>query len=154
MKEIKLTQGQITLVDNEDFDYLSQWKWYANKLRNGSFRAIRTTNSGKVYMHRVIMNTPTDLVVDHIDHNTLNNQRSNLRNCTYQQNSQNMQRNLGESYYKGVCWDKQNKKWLAQIRVNGKHINLGRFKVEEEAVLMYNKTALQYFKEFAYISII
>jgi len=152
MKEIKLTQGKVALVDDEDYEYLNQWNWYASKRSNGSFIAIRTVNKKKVLMHRVIMNTPENLIVDHIDHNSLNNQKSNLRNCTHSQNAQNMKLYCEGIFHKGISWDKVNEKWKAYIRVNGKLIHLGRFKDEENAARAYNTAATKYFGEFAYLN--
>ena len=84
MKEIILTQGQVALVDDEDFEYLNQWKWCAIKSRKTYYttRTIYIPCKMTVIMHRIIMNTPLDMTVDHIDHNGLNNQKYNLRICT------------------------------------------------------------------------
>jgi len=89
MRKIKLTQGKYALVDDEDFEYLNQWNWYAGENRSGFFAArgeFNGKNMNKILMHRVIMNCEKGKVVDHIDHNTLNNQKSNLRNCTTAEN--------------------------------------------------------------------
>jgi len=160
MKEIKLTQGQIALVDDEDFEYLSQWKWYASKQNDSSFIAVRNARKAeyidgvryRIFMSRVIMNTPIDLVVDHRDHNPLNNQKYNLRNCSYSQNSQNMKLNYEGLYYKGVAWHKASRKWQAHIQVNGKLTHLGSFENEENAALVYNTAAVKHFGEFAYLN--
>jgi len=122
MKEIKLTQGKVTLVDDEDYEYLNQWKWYAHKQGNTFYAKRyyhfgRKTNRIKI-MHREIMNTPLHLEVHHIDHNGLNNQRSNLRNCTHGQN-QYSRTNKRRSKYVGVTF-MQGKYIFAQIRINGK----------------------------------
>jgi hypothetical protein len=94
MKEISLTQGQVALVDDEDYDYLMQWKWHFYKGTHSHYAVCSLPRkNGKrtgFRMHRLIMNTPPDLVVDHIDHNGLNNQKSNLRNCTKCQNQANI----------------------------------------------------------------
>ena len=83
MKEIKLTQGKVALVDDEDFDMLNQYTWYGDKY------AQTTIERKSVQMHRLIMKTPRWMVVDHIDHNGLNNQKSNLRNCSQSANCKN-----------------------------------------------------------------
>src|SRR3990167_10308366 len=102
MKEIKLTQGKITLVDDEDFEYINQWKWHVIKNKKQThFYAQRSENGKSIRMHRVIMKTPHNKDVDHIDHNGLNNQKNNLRNCTTQENIRN-RTSYGKSSYLGV----------------------------------------------------
>lgn len=164
MKEIKLTQGKVALVDDEDYDYLSQWKWCAKKGTN-TFYARKSTwdKREKKYsceiMHRLIMNAPEGSLIDHVDHNGLNNQKANLRICTKQQNQQNRIAK-GKSKYLGV-WphiDKKRRKegsvyvwkrWASKIMISGKLINLGLFKSETLAALAYDCAARKHFKEFA-----
>ena len=92
MKKINLTQGLVTLVDDEDYEYINQWKWFA-VLNNKNYYACRNGKSGKFWMHREIIKTPDDLICDHIDHNGLNNQKSNLRNVNKSQNAMNSRLN-------------------------------------------------------------
>ena len=104
MKTIQLTQGQFALVDDEDYDFLMQWKWQAHKDKS-TYYATRV-EYGKnikkgIKMHRVIMNTPRNMETDHKDRNGLNNQKYNLRICTRGQNQTN-KRNWGKSKNKGV----------------------------------------------------
>ena len=136
MKTIKLTQGQEAMVDDEDFEELSRYKWYAQKIRN-VFYATRTTQS-KIRMHRFICNAPKVLQVDHIDGNGLNNCRSNLRIVTNRQNSQN-KHTKKSSIYPGVYWHKGAGKWLADISINGKKNHIGCFEVEVDAYNAYLK---------------
>ena len=150
MKEIKLTKGRVTLVDDEDYDYLVQWDWFAREY-NDKYYAGRFKNKKMLYMHRLIMNTPDTIDVDHKDHNGLNNQRCNLRNCTRSQNMMNVKKKYG---YKGVSWFKHNDKYTSQIMFNYKNIHLGYYKTSEEAALAYNKAAIKYFGKFAYLNII
>lgn len=93
MKEIELTQGQVALVDDEDFDYLSQWKWQADWCKTtNSFYATRTSYfpvKTKIRMHREIMKTPAGKHCDHRNHDTLDNQKDNLRNITHSQSMMN-----------------------------------------------------------------
>lgn len=156
MKEIKLNkQGKnkgkyVALVDDEDFESLNHWRWCAAKNGN-TFYALRTISvDGKqkcIPMHCAIMNGKG---VDHIDHDGLNNQRSNLRFCTVSQNMMNKRkRENTSSIYKGVYFHKGAKKWRAHIRINGKRIQLGYFVLEVEAAKAYNDKAIALFCEFA-----
>jgi len=150
MKEIRLTQNKVALVDDEDFDYLNQFKWYALKSRN-TFYAQRTkVINGKectLKMHRVIMQTPNNLEVDYIDHNGLNCQKSNMRNCTFAENRRNRCA-WGFSKYLGVTKIKKNK-YIARIRTNGKLIHLGCFDSEKDAAYAYDLMANELFGQFA-----
>jgi len=106
-----------------------------------------------IMMHRFILNAPRHLVVDHINHNGLDNRKSNLRLCTRAENSRNRRSfNNKSSRYKGVSWDKQRKLFLAAIRCNGKYYNLGRFKSETAAAKAYDKKTRELFGEFAYLN--
>lgn len=151
MKTVELTQGKVALVDDEDYEYLIKYKWY---FHNGyAVRAFREDKKHKmILMHRFITKTPKGLYTDHIDGNGLNNQKSNLRVVTNQQNIFNQKIKTNSSIYKGVYWNKNAKKWLSQIRFNGKTIYLGLFEKEEQAGLQYNKYAIKYFGEFARIN--
>lgn len=156
MKEIQLTQNQVALVDDEDYDYLNQWKWYASYSKDiNNYYAARNTiveNSHKtILMHRVIMNPQKERLIDHIDHNTLNNQKSNLRIVTHSQNNQNQRMQKGKSSkYKGVHWNKEKQKWQARIKINYKIKHLGYFETEDDAYKAYCKAAQISFGEFAY----
>ncbi len=144
-----------TLVDDEDFDWLNQWKWYAHKDRH-IFYAVRKNPkvNGKrqlIRMHRIIMKPNINQEIDHRNGNGLDNRRSvNLRFCTHAQNlyNQRPQRNR-TSKYKGVCFGQERKKWQAAIRYKGKLCNLGRFSNEIDAAKAYDHKALELFGEFA-----
>ncbi|MEA3222695.1 MAG: HNH endonuclease [Thermodesulfobacteriota bacterium] len=157
MKEIVLTTpGKVALVDDEDYDWLNHWKWFANKC-GPYFYASRHTpmvnlvRGEVVRMHRAIMQPLGGMRVDHVDMNTLNNQRSNLRICTHQENLRNRKSAKGStSCFKGVCWDKSRKKWFASIKEDvGKQLNLGRFDSELAAAQAYNQKATELFGDFA-----
>jgi UDP-N-acetylglucosamine pyrophosphorylase len=112
MKEIQLIPEGVSLVDDEDFEYLNQFKWYNHY--NIAYRTIRENNMSKLIgMHREIMKTPKGLEVDHWDHNTLNNQKSNLRNCTHKENCQNSFR----FYLNNHAPDEVKKEWAEIERI-------------------------------------
>ena len=146
MRVIKLTQGKEALVDDEDYEFLNQWKWsLANGYAQRQVGGRKNTKS--VYMHCLIAGGKAD----HIDENPLNNQRSNLRRCTVQQNAMNRgpQEN-NTSGYKGVTWNKRDQGWTAQLHVLGKRKFLGTYKDILEAAAAYDKAARELHGEFAY----
>ena len=146
MKEIHLSQGIVTKVDDDDFERLSSRKWHAILFRKeGKYRV--QGSDGKL-IHRVIMDTPANMVVDHINGDTLDNRKQNLRNCTNQQNIMNRNGNRRASGLpKGVTILKG--KYVANIRVNKKRIYLGRYVELKDASNAYNDAATKYFGEFA-----
>ncbi len=154
MKRIALTQGQFALVDDEDFEHLSQWKWFAQKTPMGSFYAQRREHHGGpvVLMHRYLAQTPAGLVTDHVDGNGLNNQRANLRSATALQNMMNKAPNRGgSSPLKGAVFDRGHKSrpWRASIRLNGRLKYLGNYTTPEEAAAAYAAAATVHFGAFA-----
>jgi len=99
------------------------------------------------------MDAPGHLVVDHIDRNGLNNRRSNLRLCSAAQNACNSGSARGSSSkYKGVCWNKREGKWVASIRFKNKLHLMGYFTDEIAAAKAYDKSASEFFGEFAYLN--
>ncbi len=142
-----------TLVDDKDFEFLSQWKWCASKVRNTSY-VVRTVwvneKSKNIGMHRVIMSAPDNMDVDHRDGNGLNNQQGNLRVCTRSQNlyNQKLARN-NTSGYKGVYWDKDRSRWVSQIKANGRRHKLGRYFCLIKAAKAYDTAARKYHGEYA-----
>jgi hypothetical protein len=164
-KQIPLTQGKFAIVDDEDYEWLGQWKWYYNqKEKINCGYAARTEYfvkgdgiraSRKILMHRVINKTKGEFQTDHIDGNRLNNQKNNLRDCTQGEN----QRNRGSvikssSRYKGVCYHIIKKKWVAYINNDeGKKVNLGSYNCENEAAKAYDKAAIKYHREFARLNL-
>ena len=154
MKEIQLTQGKVALVDDDMYDYLNQWKWYANNL-NGKFYAVRNLRINKKYvksilMHRFIMSTNKGLVVDHLNGDTLDNRKCNLRNCTHGENLKNQKISIkNTSGYKGVSWNKNHKSYEAKINNNNITIQIGNFKNIIDAARAYNEAAVKYHGEFA-----
>lgn len=142
MKEIQLTQGQVALVDDWNYEDVNQWKWYAMwDKHTKSFYAMRHTSKSSgakpVLMHSYIAKTPKGMKTDHINHKTLDNQEANLRVCTNSQNlmSRGKQSN-NTSGYKGVSNNRG--KWRAQIRTNGKVKFLGYWDTPEDAAIAYD----------------
>jgi len=89
MRQIELTQGKFSIIDDEDFEYISQWKWYYLNLGYAVRKSGGRANQKLVYMHRAIMCPPDELDIDHINRNRLDNRRSNLRICTRKENLAN-----------------------------------------------------------------
>lgn len=103
----------------------------------------------KVSLHRFIMNEPVGMDVDHINGNSLDNRRSNLRACTHAQNMQNMKLSKSnKSGYRGVYWDKQCGKWRSRFSANGKMVEVGTFHDKYEAVLAYERASTDHYGEF------
>lgn len=157
MKEIIISSEKHgikkVLVDDEDFEFLNKWKWCLFKMRNTFYvHRIEYGKNGEkdksILMHRLIMGYPNCLV-DHVDRNTLNNQRSNLRQCTYSQNTSNTEKinKACTSKYKGVHMKKG--KWVAKLKKNQKGVHIGTFTNEVDAAIAYNKAAIIYHGEFA-----
>jgi len=158
MKEIPLTQGKVALVDDDVFEFLNQWIWHTQKDKNRfcAFVHIGKFPSRKaIKMHRIIMNAPNGMEVDHWDGDGLNNQRNNLRICTKAQNQHNRRKNANNtSGYKGVSFDKKSGKFRAYININGKRTNLGFFTDPIAAANTYNQAACKSHGEFAKINLL
>ncbi len=164
MKKIPLTQGQWATVDEIDFVELNKNKWYARWDKNTkSFTAYHNMKSGgkwiPISMHRVIMGFyGKRRCVDHINHDTLDNRRSNLRLCSNTQNGQNSQKRLTNCFnkYKGVSVVSgdvnRTNQFRVRINVKGKTLWLGYFNSEKEAAVAYNEAAKKYFGDFALLN--
>ncbi|MGB2863782.1 MAG: DNA polymerase I, partial [Sedimentisphaerales bacterium] len=157
---IPLTKGQYTIVDPDDYRRLSKHKWYATvRHGNGHYavRSVTTKNSkrSRIYMHREVINVPDNLLVDHINHNKLDNRKANLRPATTAQNTRNQAKRQDRTFsskYKGVTWRRDVKCWQAKICVNVKPIYLGIFDSENRAAKAYDRAARRYHGEFAVLN--
>lgn len=157
MKEIPLTRGLVAIVDDEDYEWLSRFKWSIEQPnpQRQTYYAVRrqTVSRGRaiwVTMHRQIICPVGGLEVDHINRNGLDNRRCNLRPATRSQNLQNATKHYsGTSHFKGVCWSMRRHNWRATIKVGGRYIHLGYFEDEIEAAISYDHAAIAHFGEFA-----
>ena len=151
---MELTQGQVAIVDDEDFNELAQYRW---KYTHRGYAARYYRRDGKVcitYMHREIMMAPQGMEVDHRNGNKLDNRRENLRLCTRAENARNQPKSKkNTSGFKGVFYQDRKLPWRARIRCgDGRRVNLGSFKTPEDAALAYNAAALRFHGEFANIN--
>lgn len=154
MKEIVLFSGQITIVDDDDFEELNKYKWtYSNSGYAERYNPIAWKEKGihsKIPMHREINKTPTGMFTDHINGNKLDNRKCNLRTCNKSQNRTNSGLDpINKSGYKGVFWDKANKRWVARIWYSGKTVWSCYKRNILDAVKEYDLHAVKYFGEFA-----
>ena len=153
MKIIPLTKGKYATVDDEDYGWLIKYKWYALVEANTCYACTTVggrKNKKHIRMHRLIMNAPVGMDVDHINRDGTDNRKDNLRICTRRQNIQNSRKRIGtSSQFKGVHWRPEVKKWQARIYAQDKYRSLGHYINERDAALAYNKAANEYFGEFA-----
>jgi hypothetical protein len=147
--------GYDVLIDDEDYNKIKNYKWhirYCNESNRYDIYAYKYNKAFRLY--RIIMKENNSKIeIDHINHNTLDNQKCNLRKCTHQENIFNQRINKNNtSGYRGVSWNKYHKKWDANIKLNYKKIYLGHFKNKEDAKEKYNQKAIELFGEFAYLN--
>lgn len=146
----ELAPGKIVVIDKEDASIVSKYKWHCNN--SGYAVAYIKTPGGKkpILMHRILVDAPVNMEVDHISGNTLDNRKSNLRICTHFQNMLNKKNyKNSSSKFKGVGWVKKPQKWRARIRIDHKIYHLGYFDSEVEAAKAYNEAAEKLHGEFA-----
>lgn len=154
MKLIPLTQGKFAIVDDRDYGRLIQFNWvFVSAIRNQNQCGYASSriNGKNIPMHRLILNTPDGMVVDHVNQNGLDNRRNNIRNCTQSQNMQNSGKKKTNPWgFKGVSFHKPTKSWMARIRFsNGFRKNLGYFRTPKDAGEAYAIAAKIHHGEFA-----
>jgi hypothetical protein len=156
-RKIPLTKGKFAIVDPEDFDELNKFSWYAMSGTHSFYAYRSVTILGRkkaIAMHHQIMPPPASFVIDHDNHEGLDNRKSNLRLATISQNNCNRRRrpDAGRSKYRGIDFDKRLKKWRARIRFNNKRILLGYFDNEIDAAKAYDEAARKLHGEFAILN--
>jgi len=159
-REIPLTQGQVTVVDATDYEWLTQWKWFAIRNTGGAYYAQRNIKiDGKwgsvIQMQRQILGLESGdrRKADHADRDTLNNRRENLRIATHAQNRANSKTSAA-SGLKGAYYRKDRGRWQGQIRVDKKCISLGFYDSPELAHEAYRVASLEHFGEFSRVGAI
>lgn len=149
MMQVTLSRGELALVDSEDYELVSNFKWHVSRRGYVSARVPGSGEPGrKLLMHRIIVGALPTEMVDHKNRNKLDNRRANLRIVTKSENGRNRpkQRN-NTSGYKGVVRDRT--RWAAMIKLHGKKIYLGCFGSPEEAAKAYDAAAIKYHGVFA-----
>ena len=156
IRYIALTRGKFAIVDAEDYERLSQYRWFCLSCQWGFYAArnSRKNESDKrrtILMHKEIVSAPDGFLIDHINNNSLDNRKSNLRPATPSQNICNRRLSKAGCYsqYRGVTWDKRKNKWMAHITHEKKSIFLGYFNSEIDAAHAYDQAAIKYHGEFA-----
>jgi hypothetical protein len=152
MKEIKLTQNKTAIVDDDDYKRLSKYKWRALQAYSGLWYAVRSEGKKNFYMHRDILNPKKGKMVDHINHNGLDNRKENIRICTSMQNTHNARLKPNTTGYRGVhyAYTKKNGqvRYYATLTNNRIIYYLGIFDSPEEASNAYNEKALELREEY------
>lgn len=134
------------LIDLEDIDKVKDRIWY---MSNGYAKSNKSSLGNAIKLHRLIIDCPDDKVVDHINHNGLDNRKENLRICTQHQNCMNKSKRVNNtSGITGVSWDKESNKWKSQIAINNRKINLGRYSTKEEAIRVRQEAEIEYYGEY------
>lgn len=148
LTEFALPSGDLALLDAVDLPLMRRFSWYATPGPN-----ITYVKSDAGYLHRLLLNAPSGLDVDHVNRtrNGLDNRRANLRLATRAENLANsFNPKVNTSGYKGVSWIKAEQKWVAGIKIDGRRRTLGRFRDPWEAAQAYNEAARAAWGEFAY----
>lgn len=145
MKKIKLTRGKYAIIDDEDFDFLNQFKWYCSFYGYAVRDVGGRKNKKCIFMHRIINKTKDNEITDHINRNRLDNRRCNLRTVTSRENIINRGLNKNNSSgYKGIVFRKDIKKWNARIKINYRDISLGCFINIKDAVFARKQAEIKY----------
>ena len=160
MKKLKLfginqKDAPFALVDSDDYKKLSKYEWKASKSVRGKYYVYAIINNKNVSLHRMIIDAKKGEIVDHINHNSFDNRKSNLRITNQKGNARNSRKGTDSSLsskYQGVAKYGNTNKWISRIGFNNKVIKLGVFENEVDAAESYNIAALKYHGEYATIN--
>lgn len=148
MKLLPLTNNLFAKVDDVDFKRLIKYKWNCSLCKDGFYRISTTQHKKTIILSRLIMKSPKGKVVDHINHDNLDNRKINLRVCTNSENLYNLKLRKSSKYgYKGISLRKN--KWIVQLKKNNKYFYCGLFDDKIEAAKAYDKKAKELFGTFA-----
>jgi hypothetical protein len=153
LKTLLLPQKEVikyvpVLYDAQDGELINLYKWHLWQ-RKGSSSPMYAITKNNLSMHRLIIQAPRGVQIDHINGDGLDNRRANLRLASSAENGRNRRKTRGSSQYKGVCWHKIRNCWVAYICIDGTHTHLGVFQNETEAAKKYNEVALKIYGVFA-----
>jgi len=158
-RRLRMTQPRYAKVDLDDYERLRKYEWYAAKSNKGFYARgcvtdSKTAKARTIYMHQKILEVPKGMVVDHINHDKMDDRRANLRAATRAQNVRNRKKfsNSNGSKYKGIYFRKKSRKWEVMITFERKKIHLGCFKDEIDAAKAYDAAAKKYHGEFAVLN--
>jgi len=148
MKIIYTKKGEEIFVDDSDYEEMNKHLWYCDKkgYATRAGKAFENKRRTTVSMHREIMDAPEGMVVDHINHETLDNQRKNLRVCSSADNMKNIRSKQGTVL--GVRWREFSQRWIANIKIDGQLIHLGTFIEFDEALAARKEAEIKYFGDF------
>lgn len=151
---VPLTKGQFMLIDDADAPLLLKWKWQARSNGGGKWYACRNWEgakgvTGRIYVHRLLLNAPDGLDVDHANGDSLDNRRCNLRVATRAQNLANSRPRNPRSGFKGI-YPHGKHGWVAKFIQNGQRVHVGTFPSLREAVLAYNHAVMEWQGDFAW----
>jgi hypothetical protein len=150
--EITLTRGQVALIDAEDYDKVKGYKWKSIHMCKGDYAYTQSRYHGQhriIYMHKLLMDVPDGMVIDHINHIGTDNRKNNLRVCTVSQNNMNRS---SSGQYKGVSFRKDLSKWHARICKDKKCYHIGFFPTPEDAAHAYDREAQILHGDFALLN--
>lgn len=146
MKKVELTKNKVATVDDCDFKKVSKFNWYCQETLSNRFYARRTTDG--LYLHTFLMGNFKNKVIDHINGNSLDNTRDNLRFCDFVENLHNKKvYKNNKTGLKGIFRDRN--RWRARITVEKRKISIGSYASKNEAALAYDHAAKHYFGNFA-----